>query len=289
MFNRNTLIASILSTIILLSCSSSPQHSNTLIFSTTTKMAIDVSAEPASGSPEVTIGYKRVEGVWMPLLANEKVFENNATPAKCTPKEDCVFQSKETTKDGSSKTDTYSVLATLGAKFGGEAKASSASASGGISQFFATGIAAQKLAETGGSRLVSVQPTSTQEVEIQTQRAKVAETKASNMESELIAALGEKKHNETINVAKDKNKLRKAKIVIIMSAIAPNDTLDATNWKTTLTKSNLTGTIEKAEKSKLEKCTDSKCIETYLTQYLGLTEEHRHIIDKINNAVVNNS
>lgn len=289
MLNRSTLAILVLCFIIMVGCSSAPQHSNTLIFSTTTKVAIDISAEAASGSPEVTIGYKRVEGVWMPLLANEKVFKNNAIPTKCTPNEDCVFQSNETAKDGSSKTDTYSVLATLGAKFGGEAEAGSAAASGGISQFFATGLAAQKLAETGGSRLVSVQPTSAQEVEIQTQRAEIAEAKVSKMESELIAALGEKKYKETTTAAKDENKLRKAKVVIIMSAIAPNDTLDAAKWKTTLNNSNLSGIIEKAEKSKLEKCTSGACIETNFTKYLDLTEEHRQIIDKINKTIVNNS
>ncbi len=50
--------------------------------------------------------------------------------------------------------DTYSVIAT----FGSDIKASGTAAGVGIAQYFATGIAARRLAEQGGARLVSIQP-----------------------------------------------------------------------------------------------------------------------------------
>ncbi len=59
-------------TLILYGCGSVPQHSNTLVFGTDTKVALDVSSSPANaGALGFTLGYKRVEAVWMPLLANK--------------------------------------------------------------------------------------------------------------------------------------------------------------------------------------------------------------------------
>src|SRR5437899_4879752 len=47
------------------------RHNDVLIFGTDTKLAVDVSAAPTSGgAPEITIGYKRQEAVWMPLVVN---------------------------------------------------------------------------------------------------------------------------------------------------------------------------------------------------------------------------
>jgi len=57
-------------------------------------------------------------------------------------------------KDKNDETDTYSVIASLGATFNAKA-ASSTEAGGGIAQFFATGLAARTLA-TKGSDLLSV-------------------------------------------------------------------------------------------------------------------------------------
>ncbi|TWX65523.1 hypothetical protein ESZ36_17100 [Colwellia demingiae] len=288
MCNSNSVGLTILFAVALSGCSSTPQHSNTLIFSTTTKVAIDISAEPTTGSPDITIGYKRVEGVWMPLLANEEVYKGNAKPAKCG-KPDCVFQSNETNKDGSKKTDTYSVLATLGAEFGGEAKTGSAAASGGISQFFATGIAAQKLAESGGSRLVTVQPTSAIEAQLQKERADKAEAKVSTLESELKESLGSKQYQAIVDDAKNTNTLNKNKINLILSTVAPGNILNQNLWKLTLGDSALMSNIEKAEKGLLENCADIACIEQRLSGYLNRSQERRNIIDKINKAIWANS
>ncbi|MGQ8367439.1 hypothetical protein [Glaciecola sp. 1036] len=152
----------------LTGCFSTPDHSNTLIFGTETKFAIDVSSSSTTQLPEITVGYKRTEAVWLPLLANQKN-EDEFTPAPCSSDNtlnDCKFQA-------TNSEDAYSVLASFGAKFGGEADSDvnnptsgsdgqslakgSAQASGGIAQYFATGLAAQKLAAEGGASLVTVQ------------------------------------------------------------------------------------------------------------------------------------
>lgn len=139
--------------IFIISACSTPHHTNTLIFATNTKFAIDIAADP-TGNPGLTVGYKRQEAVWMPLLANQ---DNNGTP-----KQDKEFLFLG--KNESQSQDTYSVLASFGATFSGgssigvETQGAKVSTNGGLAQFFATGIAARKLAEKGGSRLVSVQP-----------------------------------------------------------------------------------------------------------------------------------
>lgn len=144
-----------------------PDHSNTLIFFTNTKLALDVSVTPSNPAPDVTLGYKRQEGVWMPLPPN--IGANDKRTAKDCNNEihDCGFVGTE----GDNR-DTYSVLASFGATFDGSSESSAgspgtaassapparASVHGriGLAQFFATGLAARKLAETGGARLVSI-------------------------------------------------------------------------------------------------------------------------------------
>ena len=156
---------------ILVGCSSTPDHSNTLVFGTETKFAVDVATSTTTQVPAVTVGYKRTEAIWLPLLANKKV-NGEFEPADCkkdSDNETCLFKSTE-------KNDAYSVLASFGATFGGEGEADastptpttegeatqatvkgSTKASGGIAQYFATGRAAQILAEKGGASVVSVQ------------------------------------------------------------------------------------------------------------------------------------
>lgn len=56
-------LAVVLIAMLCASCSA-PKHTNTLIFGTTTRFAIDASQEP-TGSLGITIGYKRHEAVWM--------------------------------------------------------------------------------------------------------------------------------------------------------------------------------------------------------------------------------
>lgn len=127
-----------------------PRHSDTLLFGTNTKIALDISGDP-SGRPEITVGYRRQELVWMPLVVNG---EHATSFIKNTG---YVGPAKYWGQDKDNAFDTYSVLASFGAKFSAEAS-TSAKAEGGLAQYFATGLAARKLAEVGGARLVSIQP-----------------------------------------------------------------------------------------------------------------------------------
>ena len=152
-------------------------HNNVLLFGTDTKVALDVSSSATSGgAPQLTLGYRRAEAVWMPLVVNDYTCVGN-DPNQCTAKtayeEEKVtdangvvterkFPSEYTgetvvkTTSGGSTTvekterDAYAVFASFGAKFAGEATGTNAQASGGLAQFFATGVAAQRLAESDG-------------------------------------------------------------------------------------------------------------------------------------------
>jgi hypothetical protein len=146
------LAALLVATGLLLSgCSGTPKHSNVLIFGTNTKFALDVSQDMTSGVG-VTLGYKREEAVWMPLLPNQgdEVGTNCAT-AECR---------KYTGNQGSDR-DTYSVLASFGSKSrvgaDGQQQQPSAQLQGDIAQYFATGLAARELAQSGGAGLVNTQ------------------------------------------------------------------------------------------------------------------------------------
>lgn len=156
-YNRIRAALGLLVGFTLAACGT-PYHTNTLIFSTGTKLALDVSADPTSGNPSISFGYKRLEAVWMPLLANQD------GQGKPYVNEKFLFLGREDTKDQ----DTYSVIATFGANFSSGAEGSKLSAGGGLAQFFATGLAARKLAEQGGSRLVSIQPDAALSEEIKT-------------------------------------------------------------------------------------------------------------------------
>ena len=155
-------------------------HNDVLIFGTSTKLALDVSAPIQNASiPEFTLGYKRLEAVWMPL--KPQIPQSAGPPANyyaqrmstlisglnsCTaslaiaipdsqerakfclaallPADKYVSFSSGVSSDkggGDFEIDTYSVFASLGAKGG----LSFNSASGNLAQFFATGIAAQRL------------------------------------------------------------------------------------------------------------------------------------------------
>lgn len=145
-------------------CSSTPRHSNTLMFGTSTRVALDVSQEP-TGSVGFTLGYKRHEAVWMPLLANKNE-SGDLIPADCAGQGCPMFQGTAGNGGaaGSGAVDTYSVLAT----FSGSASAAAdspkvpsdgaspesrpaARAGGGIAQYFATGLAARLLAARGAA------------------------------------------------------------------------------------------------------------------------------------------
>lgn len=158
-------------TMTLVGCAT-PQHTNTLIFGTNTKLALDISQSPTNLA-SFTFGYKREEAVWMPLVAN---VDKDGKPCDVsTTKLNCLFQGS----DGTSDKDTYSVLASFGAKFNGEVEGASlpkAKGGGGLAQFFATGIAARKLAESGGASLVSVQEANVQDAKARAEINKIPVT-----------------------------------------------------------------------------------------------------------------
>lgn len=135
---------------LVAACGSTPRHTNTLIFGTNTKIAFDVGPDP-TGVTSVTLGYKRQEAVWMPLLANKGRFTDQDSQASDCQGADCMFRGE----DGK---DAYSVLASFGANFSGEGQAGGTKGAAGIAQYFATGLAARELAKAGGAQLVSVQP-----------------------------------------------------------------------------------------------------------------------------------
>lgn len=229
---------SLIGLMILSGCTAMPDHSNTLVFGTETKFAIDVGVSSTTQVPEVTVGYKRTEAVWLPLLANMKDANGNWIPATCVktdPVVDCKFQSTD-------KTDAYSVLASFGAEFGGgatsevstpgegaeEAQAlanASAQASGGIAQYFATGLAAQNLAKEGGASIVSVQSGNA------TKERTAEEIMAESFN------LTEKEAKEILANAQQKHNRRMVLVGEVMEKLAPSHTVDTA--KVTLVSSTM--------------------------------------------------
>lgn len=167
MFSRGKgigLIASCL--LVLLTACSTPKHTNTMIFGTNTKFGLDIGVDATSTTPTLSVGYKRQEAVWLPLVAN-KDSEGNAYIAKgklslngeCLPLKkdetaDCGGIVRLAGEEGANR-DTYSAFASFGLKFVAEGAPTTAKAEGGIAQYFATGLAARKLAEHGGAALVN--------------------------------------------------------------------------------------------------------------------------------------
>lgn len=148
--------AALILTVGLLAGCSTPKHTNTLVFGTNTKFAIDVSEDP-TGALGITLGYKRQEAVWMPLIANET---KDGTPAKCTSDTCRKYEGTAGSGGAAGKgaTDTYSVLATFSGQASGGAdptQGGTVQAKGTLAQFFATGFAARLLATVGGAAIVS--------------------------------------------------------------------------------------------------------------------------------------
>ncbi|MEO1043223.1 MAG: hypothetical protein AAFX52_13130 [Pseudomonadota bacterium] len=162
-------------------------HNDVMFFGTATKLAADVTLAPeAAGVPEITIGYKRTEAVWMPLRPNyddpqhrdqadynaDNALERSVGEAQeiADALTDCSTRMKEAgvdsaaipglclsivlpakkyvsvaagVNDGGVEIDTYSVFASFGAK----GRVGSGGGGGALAQIFATGVAAQRLAE----------------------------------------------------------------------------------------------------------------------------------------------
>jgi len=146
-------------------CVQATRHSNTMVFGTNTTVGLKVGA--ATGEvPEILVGYDRQEAVIMPLLANTVDASASRTdtrnrlspcrverPLQVTGGDYAVHPCSFVAFRGNSQ-DSYSVLASFGAQFDASA-GTDAEASGGLAQYFATGMAAQILATTGGAAVVS--------------------------------------------------------------------------------------------------------------------------------------
>lgn len=167
-------------------CVQATRHSNTMVFGTTTTVGVKVGRD-VNQMPNVLIAYDRQEAVIMPLLANtgEKPgSQNMLTP--CAPATEitttggkpptsttqmmndeisfgtdgkatvhpCKFVGVRAVGNELLIQDSYSVLASFGAKLKGNATGNEATA--GLAQYFATGVAAQLLAASGGAAVVSV-------------------------------------------------------------------------------------------------------------------------------------
>lgn len=169
-------------------------HNNVLVFGTDTSFGVGVSIAPDPSSPVgINIGYKRKEAVWMPLVVNrQRCTTTGAVGGKpavktCSsttvtdatdlnnPKVDpsAFFMGRsggvEASRGGSAyEEDTYSVFAS----FGGNAKGGKEGAQLAVAQFFATGIAAQRLgANPAAAQLVSVQSPGTEAINQANKRA----------------------------------------------------------------------------------------------------------------------
>jgi hypothetical protein len=141
-------------------CVQATRHSNTMLFGTNTHLGIRAGAS-ASSVPEVNIGYARQEAVVMPLVANSADNGthqspcNIAQPVSAGSGEFAVHPCLLVGINGKAQ-DSYSVLASFGAKFDGQARPDGSHAKGGLAQYFATGVAAQMLALKGGAAVVAV-------------------------------------------------------------------------------------------------------------------------------------
>ncbi|MFZ6818375.1 hypothetical protein [Undibacterium sp. Ji22W] len=252
----------------LAACSSTPEHTNTLMFGTTTKFALDVSVSPLNGSPDLTVGYKRNEGVWMPLLANQATSNNTKQPGPCTDP-NCKFTGVD---NQGNKTDTYSVLASFGATFGGGSEAGSnarVNAKGGLAQFFATGIAAQNLATSGGARLVSVQSPDAEATALAIENANASKAKADEATNRLKSILGQKGYDEAVEKGSSTANLLKAKNGVIVAAVINTDgTFNQTKWEEIVEVS----TLNDAQKKQLKEYKNLGQVSSFLSGQAAITE-----------------
>lgn len=161
---RKTLIHAFLVAIAGLFSSCQP---NTVYFATNTQFGIRAGVD-SKQIPEVEIGYNRQEGVMMPYYidtgTNSPVShkQKNELEAKLATDTSHIGASQSTVEErkfigennqGNHK-DSYSVIAIFHGNGGGNASAGTSNSVGakmGVAQYFATGVAAQLLAEHGAS------------------------------------------------------------------------------------------------------------------------------------------
>jgi len=153
-------------------------HSNMVVFGTNTVLGVRVGTA-ATQVPSIDIGYSRQEAVLMPVVANATLATDRTKAVPCDlsanvklvagqvdPQDGPVLAPHPcllvATNDREGARDSYSVLASFGANFGGSSKTTEATAQGGLAQYFATGMAAQLLALNGGAAVVAAGPAAQQ-------------------------------------------------------------------------------------------------------------------------------
>lgn len=220
--HRGGLIASSLAGLALAGCAT---DNNTLIFGTSTNIGLDVSAAPnQGGAPQLTLGYKRAEGVWMPL---------REIPATTTPPSDnptAMYQSENSGPGSIVRKDAYSVFASIGAKFNGGAQATQAQAGAGLAQFFATGAAAVSV--TQNEALVTVLKVSDpQSSQAQAQAVAAATT------SDLDTAIGKMPPEARAAIKQSSDAMSQAEFLKLTGLVTCVGT-DEAKWKSTVDKAN---------------------------------------------------
>jgi hypothetical protein len=141
-------------------CVQATRHSNTMVFGTNTSLGIKVGTDTAQ-VPSINVGYERQEAVIMPLVANteddgtyQKPCDFSRLPSLSSDVKYRVHPCSLVAYKGDAQ-DSYSVLASFGANFDASGGTSNG-VKGGLAQYFATGMAAQILALTGGAAVVAV-------------------------------------------------------------------------------------------------------------------------------------
>ncbi len=145
-FKKLTGAWALAATGLILGGCSTPHHTDLLVFGTNTQLGISVSAE-ATANPGITIGFRRQELVLMPLYVNGQ--DSKYSSGTIDPVNPASIGAVKYTGGEGAKSDTYSVLASFGAR--GSGGVSSGQADVGIAQYFATGLAARTLAVAGGA------------------------------------------------------------------------------------------------------------------------------------------
>jgi hypothetical protein len=151
-----------------------PAHNNTLVFAVNRDIGVGVASGPTDAGVNINLGYKSRELAWVPLWANSggdamPCYAHSLTKtASITPggesktlgsatfdagTKSCIYGPKFVASDRESNKeslfDAYSTFASFGGRIAAGGSTGSPSAEAGIqlASFFATGVAAQKLAE----------------------------------------------------------------------------------------------------------------------------------------------
>lgn len=228
-------------------------HRDVMLFGTQTKLAIDIARQPETQTPEFTVGYKRQEFVYLPLVVNGR--DSNSCAAGSTCSETPYYAGTRQSSADAGSRDAYSVFASFGAKFGGGA----ANTEGGLAQFFATGIAAQELGKnTSIGNALAIQPADAQAVQTVTQ----ASAQAIDVLSTALTASERKAINARVAIDVQSHATKIDTIVVLSRK---NGSFDVATWIANVDK--LPDDPWKASKDELKKLTTESDVRIDLTNF----------------------